>query len=101
MNHYQNIQPADTAAFCSWLGINETLLHANLDTFRNPQFWTHLHNEWHCIDSISENVNEKEHAPFPTQQEDKNASFILTPSKVPSDKEFIYKLFEKGFVLPH
>ncbi|PHR55229.1 MAG: LPS biosynthesis protein [Arcobacter sp.] len=94
---YQNIKPSDTTDFCKWIDISEHKLFETLEKFRNPLFWKRDKGEWelkHSILSADNNLQK-----FPTQNKDTTCNFILTDSKVSPEKEYTYKLIEKGFVI--
>ena len=94
---FQELQPSDSALFSKWLDISEEELFSQLEKFRNPLFWEKSKDKWTLKHHVL-NTNTSFES-FPTQTEQKKCLFTLTKPKVSAEKEYTYKLIEKGFVL--
>jgi len=94
---FQDIKPADAPLFCKWLGISEKELYETLENFRNLDFWKQDNGIWKLKETVTDTSSTFQS--FPTQANAQACTFTLTQAKVASEKEYTYKLIEKGFVL--
>lgn len=94
---YQDVKPSDAKLFCEWMNISERKLFETIDRFRNPLFWENEKGIWKAKNSVLQSPGEDLF--FPGSKNKKGCKFSLTGSRVSPEKEYTYKLIEKGFVL--
>lgn len=99
VEHYETVEPRDTAMFLDWIGMDAGTFRGHIDRFRDPRIWESRGGRWHLRDSVTRHRGD---AGVDAVRLDASGpcEFQITPSREPGVPDDRYIIFGKGNVDP-
>lgn len=97
VQHYESIQPNDTAYFLEWMKMSEDELLSYIEPFRDTRIWERKEGTWLKKDHVDKHTSKADDH-LKSIYTSSACHFTLTPSREKTEEKG-YTLLEKGYVL--